>query len=213
MCELLKMGVNMPRKSDKRERLVQSAENLMFKQGFNLTTLADIAQEADVPLGNVYYYFKTKESIGDAVIAHCLAELTQRLTDLNALATPSDRLHAFVNYIVDDRDWVVRYGDKLGGLCQELAKQGGTLAAASSNILQQSLNWLEKQFKELGSEPDSAKDKAKVLMAKVQGMCLLAATFGDAQHLESMRNWVAVEFGVPAGVSTVTSREPEEAFA
>ena len=49
----------MPRKTDKRVRLIDAAKVLIHQQGFNLTTLADIAQEADVPLGNVYYYFKT----------------------------------------------------------------------------------------------------------------------------------------------------------
>ena len=52
---------------------------LIHKQGFNLTTLADIAQEANVPLGNVYYYFKTKESIAEAVIANRGRELHEAL--------------------------------------------------------------------------------------------------------------------------------------
>jgi len=30
--------------------------------------LADIAREAEVPLGNVYYYFKTKDEIGEAIV-------------------------------------------------------------------------------------------------------------------------------------------------
>jgi len=43
----------MPRRTDKRVRLIEAAKVLIHQQGFNLTTLADIAQEADVPLGNV----------------------------------------------------------------------------------------------------------------------------------------------------------------
>ena len=53
----------MPRKTDKRLRLVEAAMVLIHQQSFNLTTLADIAHKADVPLGNVYYYFKNKEEI------------------------------------------------------------------------------------------------------------------------------------------------------
>ena len=44
----------MPRKTDKRVRLIEAAKELIHQQGFNLATLADIAQEADVPRGNVY---------------------------------------------------------------------------------------------------------------------------------------------------------------
>ena len=58
----------MPRTSDKRERLVNSADTLILRQGFKQTTLADIADDSGVPLGNVYYYFKSKEDIGMSVI-------------------------------------------------------------------------------------------------------------------------------------------------
>ena len=48
----------MPRISDKRERLISAADTLIHRQGFYRTTLAHIAEEAKVPLGNVYYYFQ-----------------------------------------------------------------------------------------------------------------------------------------------------------
>jgi TetR/AcrR family transcriptional repressor of nem operon len=41
--------------------------------------MADIAAAANVPPGNVYYYFKTKEEIGAAIIE-------QRLLQINAAA-------------------------------------------------------------------------------------------------------------------------------
>ena len=55
----------MPRikQNDKRDRLVEAADKLIYEKTFHTTTLADIAKEADVPLGNVYYYFKTKDAI------------------------------------------------------------------------------------------------------------------------------------------------------
>ena len=52
----------------KRERLLSAASALLYQQGVENTTLADIAHAADVPLGNVYYYFKTKDEIVTAVI-------------------------------------------------------------------------------------------------------------------------------------------------
>ena len=69
----------MPRTSDKRERLIDAANVLIHRHGFHKTTLADIAKESDVPLGNVYYYFKTKEEICDAVIEERKKNLTKTL--------------------------------------------------------------------------------------------------------------------------------------
>src|SRR5260370_14383371 len=53
---------------DKRSRLVSAAVGLAYQNGVEATSLADIAREAQVPLGNVYYYFKTKDQIGEAIL-------------------------------------------------------------------------------------------------------------------------------------------------
>jgi AcrR family transcriptional regulator len=42
----------------KPERLVAGARQVLHRQGVEKTTLADIAQASDVPVGNVYYYFQ-----------------------------------------------------------------------------------------------------------------------------------------------------------
>jgi TetR/AcrR family transcriptional repressor of nem operon len=53
----------------KRERLVAAAGRVLYENSVEKATLADIAAAADVPLGNVYYYyFKTKDALVTAVI-------------------------------------------------------------------------------------------------------------------------------------------------
>ena len=42
------------RRSDKRDRLVAAATQLLVEQGIERTTLADVAAAANVPVGNVY---------------------------------------------------------------------------------------------------------------------------------------------------------------
>jgi AcrR family transcriptional regulator len=42
-------------KADNRTRLLQAAEKTTYLYGFGSTSIADIANEAGVPLGNVYY--------------------------------------------------------------------------------------------------------------------------------------------------------------
>ena len=62
-------------KTDKRSRLIQTAVKLAYQHGFRTTSLADIAEAAKVPVGNVYYYFKTKDEIGEAIVEQRLLEL------------------------------------------------------------------------------------------------------------------------------------------
>ncbi len=42
----------------KRQRLIDGARELIHEQGVQRTTLAQIAERADVPRGNVYYDYK-----------------------------------------------------------------------------------------------------------------------------------------------------------
>ena len=52
----------------KRDRLIEAAKAKFYQQGVTRTTLADIAQQAQVPLGNVYYHFRTKGALVQAVV-------------------------------------------------------------------------------------------------------------------------------------------------
>ena len=168
----------MPRKTDKRVRLIEAAKLLIHKQGFNLTTLADIAQEADVPLGNVYYYFKTKEAIGEAVIEKRAAEYAEMLIKLNEHTDSLSRLRAFVELGTEELELIARYGCPVGGLCQELGKQGGPLADQAAKLLHDVLNWAEQQFNVLGFG-EKSEELALSLVSSVQGMHLLTHTFKD----------------------------------
>jgi AcrR family transcriptional regulator len=203
----------MPRKTDKRGRLVEAAKKMIHQQGFNLTTLADIADASKVPLGNVYYYFKTKEEIGAAVIADMLIELRTRLSEWDATLPVAKRLIAFLDYELQgsSADWTVQYGNCIGALCQELAKQSGGLAEGCVQLLQEVLSWVHKQFQELGLPQDKAQACAISFIAKWQGMLLLTSTFADKSYLTLMTQSMKQEITTwVAGTSPQYARVAEE---
>src|SRR5712672_903890 len=59
----------------KRDRLIEAAKTLFYQQGVTGTTLANIAERAKVPLGNVYYHFRTKDALIEAVVQAHVQEL------------------------------------------------------------------------------------------------------------------------------------------
>ena len=83
---------NSATRPGKRERLINSAAELLHRQGVQRTTLAQIAEHADVPPGNVYYYFKTFAELVDAVIDHRQAVIYDTLARLDKRATPKAKL-------------------------------------------------------------------------------------------------------------------------
>lgn len=207
----------MPRKTDKRIRLIEAAKVLIHQQGFNLTTLADIAQEADVPLGNVYYYFKTKEAIGEAVIEKRSAEYTEMLARLDDISDAASRIRAFVDSNVQELESIARYGCPIGGLNQELGKQGGPLADQAAKLLHDILQWAQKQFSTLGFA-DKSEEYALNLVSSIQGMHLLTHTFKDPKlaqrQTETLLAWLEQTLGMklPQVAVKQPEREAEEVY-
>ena len=169
----------MPIKPDKRNRLITSAKKLIYQQGFNITTLADIANEVDVPLGNVYYYFKTKADIGIAVLNSISVEQQTFFQQLNKEPSPKVRLHYFLEHAKQEAKLIALQGGPIGTLCQELAKERGTLHNLAAKLMMDCLLWIEAQFYTLGYI-EEASDLSLDLMYKLQGICLLGYTFKDS---------------------------------
>src|SRR5467141_2958296 len=171
------MGKTQP---DKRTRLIETAMKLAYRNGFRETSLADIAEAARVPVGNVYYYFKTKEELAEAVVERRLEEFRADQTEWDRLSSPKERLLAFVGSVQANREQLARGGCALGGLCMELHKEGGTLAKRSAVLFNEPMRWLEEQFRALGHEKDS-RELAVHLFSAFQGMAAVALGANDRE--------------------------------
>lgn len=165
-------------KIDKRTRLLDAANKLVQQQGFNQTTLADIAQESRVPLGNVYYYYKTKDDIGHALIEHRTECIRAQLNEWDKLSDPRKRILAAIKSVANNREMVAQSGCPVGSLCQELHKDSGPLADKAAGMFTALLGWLEEQFRLLGMGKESS-DHVLHLVSALQGASLLTNIFND----------------------------------
>lgn len=177
----------------KRERLVASAYELLHHNGVARTTLADIAQAADVPLGNVYYYFKTKDDLVRAVIDSHAEDIREALRSIEkSHRSPRTRLLAFARSVSQVGQTVARYGCPHGSLCVELDKHDDGLEKAVAVLMTLHVDWAREQFRELGRK--DADDLAISLVSTVQGAALLANAFRDPGVLTSqtrqLERWI-----------------------
>ena len=161
----------------KRVRLVEGTRQLLHHQGVEKTTFADISRVADVPVGNIYYYFKTKDDLVEAAIASHLHDINTLLDSLERHHNPQARLKAFIRALVSRRDTAARYGCPHGTLCSELDKRDDPLASSAVTLLQPTVDWVEQQFTAMGRH--DARDLAMALIASYQGISLLANTYRD----------------------------------
>ncbi len=155
-----------------------AATQLLHQQGAERTTLADIAKAADVPLGNVYYYFKTKGDVIAAVIDAHAQYIDKTLADIDARhQSPKSRLKSLVQEFADQSELIAQSGCPLGSLCSELDKRVEESGLDVAVLMRQPVDWAERQFQSLGRS--DARDLALDLIAAYEGSALLANTMRD----------------------------------
>lgn len=178
----------------KRDRLVEAATIMFYQHGVTHTTLADIAEQAEVPLGNVYYHFRTKDALVEAVIQAHVQELQAMFAQWEHIAEPRQRLLAFVGMAREEGHVLTRFGCPHGSLCQELLKENNQLARVMAQIFQVYLDWAEKHFLLLGKGEQEARDLAIDLISSLQGSYVLTASFRSPEMLERkvqrLESWI-----------------------
>ena len=183
----------MKKRADNRTRLLRAAEISTYRHGFDATALADIAKEARMPLGNLYYYYKTKNAIGNAVIDLRFSRFGRLLKELERSKSPAERLCGFVDVKIRNRDQLARSGCPVGTLCSEMHKQRGPLAKKSTALLAEALRWMEVQFRLLGRGDESA-GLAVHLLSATQGVSVLAHSFHNPHIIDTeavrLKEWI-----------------------
>jgi len=81
------MGNNLIRDKSKRTKIVNALFKCIYKDGVKNVTIRKIAEEANVNLGIIHYYFKTKENI----FSECIQVLFSKfIYDIERRYKPSD---------------------------------------------------------------------------------------------------------------------------
>lgn len=175
----------MPSKSEKtQQRIIDAANQLFYKKGYNRTSFTDVVERADVPRGNIYYYFKTKEDMLRAVIKHRLEITTTMLAEWDKhIKEPLDRLERFVQIMYDSTPALLESGCPMGSLNVELGKDEGKLQAESKKLFDIFQRWIAKQFIDMGYREESH-ELSLQLLARGQGAIVMAQIYQDPGFLE-----------------------------
>lgn len=164
----------------------------MHRHGVPSTTLAQVADAADVPLGNVYYYFKTKDDLIRGVIEDRNRGVNALLATFDQRRSPAARLKAMARHWGEMSELIARHGCPIGSLSAELSRRDDGLDHEGAEALRLLRDWAEVQFRELGRR--DAPELAVTLLAGVQGAALLANTFRDPAlmtgQVRGLERWI-----------------------
>lgn len=177
-----------------RSHIVEAADDLFYRQGFDHTSFADIAADVKISRGNFYYHFKTKDAILAAVIERRL-EATAVLLAVweQESGSPAERIRSFVNILVSNRTAIMAHGCPVGTLCSELAKLEHVARDDAARLFSLFRDWLAQQFIALG-RPADAEALALHLLMRSQGVATLATAFRDEgfirREVAEMNAWL-----------------------
>ena len=108
-----------------KDQIVDAASRLIHLQGYHCTSLDDVLRESGVGKGNFYYYFRSKEELGYAIIERLVTVFLARtlepaFADPEADAMP--QIEGFLDRVLaNQRERNCMGGCPMGNLASELS--------------------------------------------------------------------------------------------
>ena len=89
--------------NDKQIQIIETAEKLFADKGFSGTSVRDIAEEADVNLAMISYYFGSKEKLLEALFTHRMDGTTARLEGMieNKELVPLEKVNMMIDFFIE----------------------------------------------------------------------------------------------------------------
>jgi TetR/AcrR family transcriptional repressor of nem operon len=131
----------MARKSDTKEKLINTASELIWKHNYSSVSVDDICKAAQVNKGSFYYFFKSKSDLAVASIEeHFENAKVNYEKAFSSAYTPVQRFENIIDYIIKTQtDAAAKFGQVCGcpyaTLGSEVAGQDDQIRLKAESIL------------------------------------------------------------------------------
>lgn len=183
--------------TDTRERILESARQLIYTRSYADVGVAEICADAGVRKGSFYHFFPSKRDLTIAVLESTFADLKRDLLD-RAFAediNPSQRLRRMVDLTIAFQtefhaETGIVPGCQFGNLAAEQSTQDEALRDTVSRLLRRIGQEIATTLRaavdagEIG--PIDVSATADGMLAYLEGVILLAKTRNDPQVLAQL---------------------------
>lgn len=177
-----------------REQILDAATRLMHVSGYRGTSLDDVLRESGVGKGNFYYYFKSKEELGYAILDRIVRGFVERTLE-PSFADPSrpplDRIHRFLDGVLEtQRQRNCVGGCPMGNLASELSDVHEGFRRRLAEIFTRWRERLTGALREAQSDGSlapacDAGRLAQFLVASLEGAILMSKVTKEIQVMET----------------------------
>jgi TetR/AcrR family transcriptional repressor of nem operon len=197
------MASRAPAPPDTRTRILDVAERLVQKQGFNGFSYADVAQELKITTASLHYHFAGKAELGRALVDRYSQRFAAALERIDQeLPSAAAKLQAYADLYAT----VLR--ERRLCLCGMLAAEYQTLPGPMRELVirffDDNEDWLSRVLdsgrtaNELSFNGPPA-EAARMVIGALEGAMLVARPYGEVGRLQSAARQLI------AGLTTVAS--------
>ncbi|PWB80363.1 MAG: hypothetical protein C3F08_04535 [Candidatus Methylomirabilota bacterium] len=175
-----------------KDHIIEVASRLVHLRGFNHTSIGEILLESGIGKGNFYYYFRSKEELGYAIIENNFRRFSAEVID-NAFGNHKDaltQLDDFLDMLIDiHRRQNCTGGCRLGNMAIEMSdihEEFRKRCQEVFNAWRVHMETVLRKAKASGqlSEQANIFMLAHFIIASVEGAILLARVQKDVGILE-----------------------------
>ena len=180
-----------------RDQILDAAARLIHLRGYYGTSLDDVLRESGVGKGNFYYYFRSKEDLGFAIIDRVVERFLERTLEpafVDLTADPLDQVRAFLDRLLEvQRQRNCVGGCPMGNLASELSDVHEGFRQRLANIFERWRVTLATTLERgrasgrLRADLDAA-SAAGFVVAALEGAILMAKVTKDISVMEKCVN-------------------------
>jgi len=187
----------MPRTSSARERLIDSACQLVHTRSYAATSVEDLCLAAGVQKGSFYHFFTAKHELMLAAIDRQWATACAEILEPAFLpdVPPLQRFTRFFHLAADRQRGELVRGCPFGNLAAEVGTLEASIRARVDEVFDGYLGYFETALRDVADagllESADVKPAAAVVLASFQGALLLAKTCNDPNLILQVGDQVA----------------------
>ena len=108
-------------KTNKRNIILLSAVKIFARDGFEKATIDEIIKDAKVAKGTVYYYFKSKEEIFNAIVSEGIIDFENKIKE--SILEKENIIDKIESFIETEKKYILKYNDFFTVFVGELIKK------------------------------------------------------------------------------------------
>ncbi len=179
------------------EGLISAAARLFWQRGYSATSIADLAKEANMPVGNIYYYFRSKADVAFAVADGFVHDTEDMIGEISASsADPRARLNALTTRLASSQRSRLAHGCPVAGAMREFRLDAPKASERAGEVFSLISTFIATEIGRTGTRPTIALGIGRAAVAEWQGGIVLGSALQEASVVAESARRLARIVGV-----------------